>query len=115
MLLGWACDSGAGRSLGFGTADRPGIFAEEAAGASVLFHLTGSKAEEIDVVMTVDEFDVEKQQALDCYVTYKETIEAHRDGAAGARRTIPRAAVFELYQAARDPPLESLFDGLTGH
>ena len=52
------------------------IRAEEAAGASELFHLTGSKAEDIDVVMTVDEVDVEKQrQALDCYVTYRETIE----------------------------------------
>ena len=45
-------------------------------GASELFHLTGSKAEDIDVVMTVDEVDVEKQrQALDCYVTYRQTIE----------------------------------------
>jgi hypothetical protein len=57
------------------------IRAEEAAGASELFHLTGSKAEDIDVVMTVDEVDVEKQRrALDCYVTYRETIEAHQDG-----------------------------------
>jgi hypothetical protein len=86
------------------------IRAEEAAGASELFHLTGSKAEDIDVVMTVDEVDVEKQRrALDCYVTYQETIEA-----AGARRNIPREAVFELYQKAHEPPLESLFDGLNG-
>ena len=84
------------------------IRAEEAAGASELFHLTGSKAEDIDVVMTVDEVDVEKQrQALDCYVTYRETIEQ-----AGARRNIPREAVFEIYQEAHDPPLESLFEGL---
>jgi len=85
------------------------IRAEEAAGASELFHLTGSKAEDIDVVMTVDEVDVEKQrQALDCYVTYRETIEQ-----AGARRNIPREAVFELYQEAHDPPLDDLFDKLT--
>ena len=45
------------------------IRAEEAAGASELFQLTGSKPEDIDVVMTVDEVDVEKQQqALDCMV-----------------------------------------------
>ena len=32
-------------------------------------------------MMTVDAVDVEKQrQALDCYVTYRETIEAHQDG-----------------------------------
>jgi hypothetical protein len=89
------------------------ICAEEAAGASELFHLTGFKAEDIDVAMTVDEVDVEKQQqALDGYVTYRETIEAHQDGAAGARRNIPREAVFEIYQEQHDPPEASLFEGL---
>ena len=59
--------------------------------------------------MTVDEVDVEKQrQALDCYVTYRETIEQ-----AGARRNIPREAVFELYQETCDPPIDTLFDQLT--
>jgi hypothetical protein len=87
------------------------IRAEEAAGASELFHLTGSKAEDIDVVITVDEIDVEKQQqALDCYVTYRETIEAHQDGAAGARQNIPREAVFEVYHEAHDPPLASMVE-----
>jgi hypothetical protein len=85
------------------------IRAEEAAGASELFHLTGSEAEDIDVVMMVDEVDVETQRrALDCYVTYRETIEQ-----AGARRNIPRQAVFEIYQEAYDLPLENLFDGLS--
>jgi hypothetical protein len=84
------------------------IRAEEAAGASELFHLTGSKAKDIDVVMTVDEVDVEKQQqALDCYVTYRETIER-----AGARRNVPREAVFEIYQEVHDPPLGGVSDGL---
>ena len=51
------------------------IRAEEAAGASELFYLTGSKPEDIGAVMAVDEVGVEKQrQALDCDVTYKETI-----------------------------------------
>jgi hypothetical protein len=85
------------------------IRAEDAAQASELFHLTGSKAEDIDVVMTVDEVDVESQRkALDCYVTYQATIEQ-----AGARRNIPREAVFELYQEQHDPPLGNLFVGLT--
>ena len=84
------------------------IRAEEAAGASELFHLTGSKAEDIDVVMTVDEVDVENQRrALDCYVTYLQTL-----GEAGARRNVPREAVFEIYQEAYDPPLEGVSDGL---
>ena len=82
---------------------------EEGTEQSERFHLTGSKAEDIDVVMTVDEVDVEKQrQALDCYVTYRETIEK-----AGARQNIPREAVFEIYQEAHDPPLDSLVEGLT--
>ena len=80
---------------------------EEGTDQSELFHLTGSKAEDIDVEITVDDVDVEKQQqALDCYVTYRETIER-----AGARRNIPREAVFEIYQEAHDPPLQSLFQG----
>ena len=84
------------------------IPAEKAAGANELFHLTASRAEDIDVVMTVDEVDVEKQRrALDCYVTYQQTIEE-----AGARRNIPRQAVFEIYQEAHDPPLGGVSDGL---
>jgi hypothetical protein len=82
---------------------------EEGTDQSELFHLTGSKAEDIDVVMTVDEVDVENQrQALDCYVTYQQTIEQ-----AGARRNIPREAVFEIYQEAHEPRLSSLFEELT--
>jgi hypothetical protein len=82
------------------------IRAEEAAGASELFHLTGSKAKDIDVVMTVDEVGVENQRrVLDCHVTYQTTIEQARAG-----RNIPREAVFEIYQDAHDPPLESLLD-----
>ena len=44
-------------------------------------HLTGSKPEEIDAVVTVDEADLEAmRRAVDCYVTCAATIEAHRDG-----------------------------------
>ena len=86
---------------------------EEGTDQSELFHLTGSKAEDIDVVVTVDEVDVEKQRrALDCYVTYRETIEAHQGWVRGARRNIPREAVFEIYQEVYEPPLEGVFDGL---
>ena len=91
------------------------IRAEGAAQDCDLFHLTGSKAEDIDVVMTVDAVDVEKQRrALDCYVTYQQTIEAHQGPSRwdGARRNIPREAVFEIYQEAHDPPLESLVANL---
>ena len=71
----WSCGSG----WPISSASRFGRSAEEGTDQSELFHLTGSKAEDIDVVMTVDEVDVEKQQqALDCYVTYRETIERGR-------------------------------------
>ena len=64
--------------------------------------------EDIDVAMTVDEVDVEKQQrALDRYVTYQQTI-----GRAEARRNFPREAAFEIYQEAHDPPLDGLLDGM---
>jgi hypothetical protein len=85
------------------------IRAEEAAEASELFHLTGSKAEDIDVVVPLEEADLEAMsRALDCYVTYAATVEE-----SGIKRHMSRQAVFELYQEAHDPPLGSLFDGLT--
>jgi hypothetical protein len=52
------------------------IRAEEAAEASELFHLTGSKEQDIDALVTVEEVDLEiNRRALDCYVTYQEPIE----------------------------------------
>jgi hypothetical protein len=48
----------------------------------------------MDVVMTVDEVEVEKQrQALDCYVTYRETIEAHQDGSRGQTKYLAGGGV----------------------
>ena len=84
---------------------------EEEAAQFEWVHLTGSKSEDIDVVVPLDEADLEAmRRALDCYVTYAATIEAHQDGA-GIKRNIPREAVFELYQEAHEPPLGSLFGG----
>ena len=82
---------------------------EEAAAQGELFHLSGSKAKEIDCVFAVDEVDIENaRRALDCYVTYQETIEK-----SGIRRDIPRQAMYEIYQEDHDPPLGDLFGGLT--
>ena len=82
---------------------------EEAAAQGELFHLSGSKADEIDCVFAVDEVDIENaRRALDCYVTYQETIEK-----SGVRRNIPRQAMYEIYQEHHDPPLDDLFGGLT--
>jgi len=56
-------------------------FTEEEVAQFEWVHLTGSRPEEIDVVVPLDEVDLEAmRRALDCYVTYAETIEAHLDG-----------------------------------
>jgi hypothetical protein len=44
---------------------------------------------------------------LDCYVTYKETIEQSK-----IKQFLTPQAAFEIYQEAYDPPLESLFEKL---
>ncbi|MEJ2720055.1 MAG: PIG-L family deacetylase, partial [bacterium] len=47
---------------------------EEQAARMELFHLNGSKMEEIDCVFRTDDIDIETaQKALDCYVTFQET------------------------------------------
>jgi LmbE family N-acetylglucosaminyl deacetylase len=81
---------------------------EEQAAQSEHFHLSGSRSEAIDCLLKVDEIDVETaRRALDCYVTYQETIEQ-----TGVRRNIPREAMYEIYQEDHDPPLGDLFGGL---
>jgi LmbE family N-acetylglucosaminyl deacetylase len=81
---------------------------EEEAAEFEWVHLTGSKPEEIDVVVPLDDVDLEAmRQALDCYVTYAATVEE-----SGIKRDIPRDAVFELYQETHDPPLGSLVGAL---
>ena len=82
---------------------------EEEAGQAEWVHLTGSKPEDIDVVVPLDEDDLEAmRRALDCYVTYAATVEE-----SGIKRNIPREAVFEIYQETHDPPLDGLSYGLT--
>jgi LmbE family N-acetylglucosaminyl deacetylase len=84
-------------------------FTEEEADEFDYFDLTGSKEQDIDAVVTVDEADIEtNRRALDCYVTYKETIEQSR-----IKEFLTSRAMFEIYQETHDPPLESLFDGVT--
>jgi hypothetical protein len=81
---------------------------EEEAAQFEWVHLTGSKPEDIDVVLTLDEADFEAmRRALDCYVTYAATIEE-----SGIKRHMSREAVFEIYQEAYDPPLDDLLDEL---
>jgi LmbE family N-acetylglucosaminyl deacetylase len=83
-------------------------FSEEQAAQVEGLHLNSSKPDEIDCVCQVDPVDVENQlRALDCYVTYQDTIERM-----GIKDLIRPQANFEIYQEEHDPPLADLFDGL---
>jgi LmbE family N-acetylglucosaminyl deacetylase len=81
----------------------------EIAAKSPHFHLNGSKPEEIDCVVHVDQQDMDRfQRALDCYETFQETIDK-----SGVRDMMTTEAVFEIYQEQHDPPLTDLCQGLT--
>ena len=83
---------------------------EEAAQSSKHFHLSGSKPEEIDCIVEVEPGDIEScHKALDCYVTFQETIEK-----TGIKDHIGRRAVFEIYQEDFDPPISDLFANIDG-
>jgi len=72
------------------------------------FPLSFSTPDEIDCVVEVDEEDIKKSHlALDCYVTFQETIEK-----SGIKGFIGREASFELYQENFDLPLRDLFERL---
>jgi hypothetical protein len=78
------------------------IRAEETAGASELFHLTGSKAEDIDVVMTVDKVDLENARRIQVWLTQgklsshllldsKRALYSYRSASTGRRRVARQA------------------------
>ena len=77
---------------------------EETARASPHFPLSHSSPEEIDVVVPVEERDLAAcKRALDCYVTFQETIEK-----SGIKDLLPARVPFELYGESFEPPLEDL-------
>ncbi len=79
---------------------------EEQSKNSKHFPLSFSTPDEIDCVVEVDEEDIKKSHlALDCYVTFQETIEK-----SGIKGLIGREASFELYQENFHPPLRDLFE-----
>jgi len=81
---------------------------EAMAAESTVFHLNGSTEEEIDCVVTVAEEDRQAAlRALDCYVTFQETI-----GKTGIRDKVGDSWSFEIFQEDHDPPLDDLFAGL---
>ena len=81
---------------------------EEDAQRSEYFHLNGSKYEEIDCIVEVDDIDIQRiHKALDCYVTFQDTIEK-----TGIKDFIGKNAVFEIFQEQHEPPLRDLFEKL---
>lgn len=80
---------------------------EQQAKEGVHFPLRGSKSEDIDCIFEVDETDIAKcRSALDCYVTFQETIEKTR-----IKEQIRNQVVFEIFQEDHAPPLQDLFEG----
>ncbi|MEO8666378.1 MAG: PIG-L family deacetylase [Ignavibacteria bacterium] len=72
------------------------------------FHLSGSKDEEIDCIYEVEDKDVEStRKALDCYVTFKETIDA-----TDIKNQINTKACFEIFGESHDPKLKNIFEKL---
>ncbi len=81
---------------------------EDAAKMQKHFHINGSKDEEIDCVYEVDDIDVENaRKALDCYVTFRETIEA-----SDIKNQILKKVNFEIYREKHSPKLNNIFEKL---
>ena len=79
----------------------------ETAGKSTHFRLNSSTGDEIDCIFQVDPIDIEKNlEALDCYVTFRETIE--KTGIKDSVRE--KEIVFEIFRENYDPPLSDLFE-----
>lgn len=93
---------GAPRRLAFATVT------EETAGKSPHFPLSASKDDEIDCLVRTDPEDLEAcQRALDCYVTFQETIEA-----SGIRDLLATEVPFELYREEFSEKIGDLFADL---
>ena len=72
------------------------------------FRLNSSTPLEIDCVIEVGDDDIAKNlDALDCYVTFQETIEN-----TGIRDKLGQKTFFEIFQENHDPPLRDLFEKL---
>ncbi|HMQ68198.1 MAG TPA: PIG-L family deacetylase [Ignavibacteria bacterium] len=78
-------------------ADKPGMF-----------NLSGSAEDEIDCIYEVDKTDIENSiKALDCYVTFKETIDA-----SDIKNKITDKVYFEFYQEDGKEKLSDIFEKL---
>lgn len=79
---------------------------EDEANRQTHFRISGSKDEEIDCEIEIDDIDIEtSKKALDCYVSFKETIEK-----TNIKNQIYKKAHFEIYLENHDPKLIDLFE-----
>lgn len=80
--------------------------AAEDAARQTHFKLSSSTDEEIDCIVETSEEDINKAiKALDCYVSYGETIKA-----TNVHQHINKNVVFEIYREKHDPKLKDIFD-----
>lgn len=83
---------------------------EQATAAETVFPLSSSTPEEIDCLVRVEPEDIEAcRRALDCYETFRETIET-----TGIKDKLFSEVPFEFYGERHDPPVGDLFHGLAG-
>jgi len=81
---------------------------EAEAGKQVHFKISGSMYEEIDVEFYVDDIDINNSyKALECYVTFQETIKA-----SNIAQHITHEVVFEIFGEKHDPKINDLFEKL---
>ena len=81
---------------------------ENAAKESPHFKLNFSKEEEIDCIVKCNDEDMNAlHAALDCYETYKTTIEQ-----SGIKKILKNEMPFELFQENFSPPISDLFEEL---
>ena len=83
---------------------------EQAKVGSGVHRLSGSTEREIDCLFAVEDEDMEAfRRALDCYDTYRETIEK-----TSVRESLDRIVAFEFFEESFDPPVDDLCAGIGG-
>ncbi len=81
----------------------------ESAEKVTYFHLSYSTEEEIDCIVHVEDVDIEvNKKALDCYVTFQDTIDA-----VGIKDMIQHEFFFEIFMESHNPPINDLFEKLS--
>lgn len=85
------------------------LTAEQASKAQSVFPLSSSTAREIDCEVRVATEDIDAcRRALDCYETFRETIEK-----TGIKNHLFSEVPFEFFSEELDPPAADLFEGLS--